>query len=341
MPRKTFRKVITSPELTEKINPENKKLSERFLKEKNTRCSDTTIRNYTSDLNIFFTWNLVENDNKHFTDIKKIEFADFFNYCVDELQWGSSRFDRMKSCLSSISDFIERFYDEVYPNFRNIILKVIESMPKNAVREKTILSEEQINALLNYLKNDLKNKQEACLLALAIGSGARISEWLRFTVDVLDENHTAFEDMFLETLKPIKTKGKSKTGLVIEKFIIKDIFVPYYKEWLIEREQIMKEKGKEHNCLFIKRDGDPATIHSIRGWIKKWEKFLQVDFYPHCLRHYIVSHLTRLGLTSDFIIEIMGWKSSEMYKIYNDVSAKEKKWKELGKLKDHLDKNKT
>jgi hypothetical protein len=35
----------------------------------------------------------------------------------------------------------------------------------------------------------------------------------------------------------------------------------------------------------------------------------------------------------------MGWSSGgEMYKIYNDLSAKERKWKDLDKLKVHLEK---
>ena len=35
MSRKTYRKVITSPELIEQINPKNKMLMKRFLKHKN------------------------------------------------------------------------------------------------------------------------------------------------------------------------------------------------------------------------------------------------------------------------------------------------------------------
>jgi integrase len=336
--RKTYRKVITSPELEEQINPKNKQLIQRFLREKNTRCSDGTIEAYKSDLNIFFTWNLLNNENKFFVNIKKLEFAEFFAYCVEELKWGSARFGRMKSCLSAFSNFIETYYDEEYPNFRNIILKTIESMPKNPIREKTVLSEQQVNGLLEYLSNEINRPQEACLLALAIGSGARVSELLRFTTSIINENHTAFDDMFLETLKPIKTKGRTKAGKLLTKYIIKDVFLPYYKAWLPEREKIMKEHGEEHDYIFIRRDGKPATVDTVRGWMEKWEKFLGVPFYPHCLRHYIVTHLTRLGLSSDFIIEIMGWTSSEMYKIYNDLSAKDREWKELEKLKNYLSK---
>jgi site-specific recombinase XerD len=339
VPRKTFKLRITSPELLEQINPENIKLGERFLKEKNTRCSDETIKNYKSDLDIFFTWNLLNNDNKFFAEIEKIELADFFSYAVSELKWGSSRFSRVRSALSGMSDFIEKFYDKKYPAFRNVVLKAIDLMPKVAVREKTILFEEQINSLLNYLKNEINEPQEACLLALAIGSGARISELLRFKTSIIDENNTAFDGLFLETLKEIKTKGRTKQGDMKYKYIIKDIFLPYYKDWLVEREKIMLKNDKEHDSIFIKSNGEPAKVSTIRSWIVKWEKFLGVPFYMHCLRHYIVSHLTRLGMSSDFIVAIMGWKTADMYHIYCDLTAKEKEWKDLSKLKNYLEKS--
>ena len=101
----------------------------------------------------------------------------------------------------------------------------------------------------------------------------------------------------------------------------------------------MDRHGKEHDFLFVKSTGEPARVSTIRSWILKWEKFLGVPFYPHCLRHYITTYLTKLGLSSDFIIEIMGWGSSEMYNIYNDLTAKERKWKDLDKLKNALSKD--
>jgi len=340
MPRKIYRNTITSPELWEKVNPKNITLMQRFLKDKNNRCSDGTIDGYDSDLRIFLTWNLLYNDNKLFQDIKKIEFADFFSFGTIELQWSPSRFGRLRSCLSSLSDFFEKFYGEDYPSFRNVILKVIEKVPKGAKHEKTILSEKQVNDLLNYLSKEIKRPQEACLLALAIGCGARVSELLRINISLIDENNLAFDDIFIETLKEITTKGRGKKGKPLYKYIIKDIFIPYYNIWLEERKKIMDKHNKEHDYLFIKSTGEPAKVSTIRSWIIKWENFLNIPFYPHCLRHYITTYLTRLGLSSDFIIEIMGWGSSEMYNIYNDLTAKERKWKDLDKLKDALSKNK-
>lgn len=340
MPRKTFKKKITDPETMEKINPVNKKLQKQFLREKDTRCSDGTITGYDSDLDIFFCWNVLNNDNKPFPEIKKIEFAEFFSFCMEELKFSPNRFARLRGALSSFSNFIVKFHDETYSTFKNVILQAIESMPKVPVRKKTILSEEQVDSLKDFITNVLGSKQQVCLLMLFIASGVRISEAFRFTLSLIDENNLAFEGLFLETTSMIKTKGRTKMGDPKIKYIVKDLFLPAYKEWIEERAEILKEKGIEHDYLFIKASGEPADDDYARTWISKWDAFMNVAIYPHCFRHYTVTHLSRLGLSSDFIIEIMGWKTGAMYNIYNDLTAKDREWKDLHKLKDHME-NKT
>lgn len=332
MARKTFRKVITDPEKWKNVNPKNKKLMVDFLNEKNTRSSDLTIKGYESDLRIFFTWNLDNNNNKFFVDLKKLEVSLFFSYCVEELKWGSARFGRMRSALSSMSIFIEKFLDDKYPDFRNVILKSIDVMPKTVRREKTILSEGQINGLLLYL---IKKKmyQQACWLALAVASGSRFAELLRFMVSDIDETNLVFDDIFIET-SPIKTKGRTKEGKLQRKYVIKDIFLKYFHAWLPERNKIiLKNNVEDHGYIFIKSDGSPMTQGAVRGWVRLFEKYLGGDFYPHCLRHYLVTYLSRTGVQPDLIIELMGWTSSEMYKIYNDLSAKDREWEGLKDLK--------
>jgi integrase len=336
-PRKTFKKVITSVELIANINPKNKQLMDRFLREKNTRASDATITNYRSHLNIFFVWNLQFNDNKFFCDIKKIDFSEYFEYISRELRWGSSRFNGAKSCISSLSTFIEKFLDEDYPNFKSTILKTIESMPKIDAREKTILTEDQINGLFSYLE-ERKEYQIICWLALAIGSGSRFSELLRFKTDILNVSNLAFNDMFIETTKAIKTKGRSKSGKMLKKYILKDIFWNRYQRWLDIRNEILKKNGKNHEFIFIKDNGDPATEGVARGWVGKIETFLNVPFYPHSLRHFFCTLLSKSKLPNDLIQEIIGWSSEGMVKLYNDSSIKDRDFAELDILKKNLDK---
>lgn len=348
MPRKTFKLRITTPELIAQINPKNKKLVERYLKNFDTRRSDASVRVYKSNFDIFFCWNTIENENKFFVDIKKIEFMDFFDYCVNTLQWSSARYANMWSSLSSLSNFVENYLDDDYPDFRNQIKK-IEKLPNAPVRKKTILKEEQVNALLNHLIDEEEYGQ-ACFIALACFSGARLSELFRFDLDLIDIDNTAYDGLFIETKEEIKTKGRGKQGKALYKYIIKEAFVPYLNLWLPQRKEIMdKNSVEEHGKLFVKLNGQPATPETIRGWTIKWGEYLSseditnpshdvVHIYPHCFRHYIVTYLSRLGLEQEFIIEIMGWTSGEMYKIYNDMSAKEKNFKSLDKLKVELNK---
>ena len=116
-----------------------------------------------------------------------------------------------------------------------------------------------------------------------------------------------------------------------------------YKKWLVEREQILKDKGKDHNFIFIKSNGDPATKDVINYSLRKWEKFLaedtisnpkheEVNLYAHCFRHYLCTLLTKKGISQELIVAIFGWKSADMYNIYNDCAEDERNFADLDKL---------
>ena len=337
--RKTFRKVITSPELTAQINKENIKLMERFLKNFATKRSPKSVNVYRSNLTIFLTWNLLENSNKPFAKIRKLEMLDFFDYALSELRWSPNRFHQMHSSLSSFSDWIENYYDEVegYENFRNIVKK-IEKPSKEAVREKTVLKEEDIDKIFKVLEEE-NRVQEQCLLALAISCGARISELAQFTTSLIDEENTVFEGLFLETTGKIRTKGAGVQGKLLKKYILKDMFLPYYKKWLIEREKILKETEQEHDSIFITRDGNPASADRLRDWIGSWGNIVNQPSYPHMYRHYQISLLKRLEIDDDLIVYLTGWAEGSghtMISIYNDNELRDTQFACLSNLKDFL-----
>lgn len=333
--RETYRKVITSPELIEQINPQNKQLVDRFLKNFATKRSPNSVVSYKSNLNIFFVWNVIYNDNQFFIDIKKYSLLDFFDFCVTELKWGSNRYAQMHSCLSSFSAFIENIYDERYPLFRNLLPK-IEKLPKETVRKKSVFTKEELDSLMDCLGKQEKYNEQ-CLLALIMSSGSRASELLRFTTDMIDENHTAFDGLFLETTEDVRVKGRGVNGKYIPRYLIKDIFLPYYKKWLPVREQIMKETGKEHNFIFIRSDGEPALLSTIRSWMERWDDVLDKHWYPHAGRHFWCSYLLSIGLEKQLVQELQAWSSDALVDIYNDNTAKDMKWKGLEKLRAALE----
>lgn len=340
--RETYRKVITSEELIAQINPENIKLMERFLKNFATKRSPKSVVVYRSNLNIFFVWNLLENSNKPFAEIKKLEILDFFDYALSELRWSPNRFHQCHSSLSSFSNWIETYYDEVdgYKNFRNIV-KMIEKPSKEAVREKTVLKEKDIDKIFILLEEE-NRIQEQCLLALAISCGARVSELAQFTTSLIDEENTVFDGLFLETTDKIRTKGAGVTGKMLKKYILKDMFLPYYHKWLVEREEILKETGQNHDFVFITKDGNPANADRLRDWIGTWGDIIEQTVYPHSLRHYQISLLKRLEIDDDLIVYLTGWAEGTghtMISIYNDNELRDTKFACLDNLKNFLNNN--
>ena len=337
--RKTFRKVITSDSLIAQINKENVKLMERFLKNFATKRSPKSVTVYRSNLNIFFVWNLLENDNKPFAKIRKLEMLDFFDYALSELKWSPNRFHQCHASLSSFSNWIENYFDEVegYENFRNIVKK-IEKPSKEAVREKTVLKEEDIDKIFAVLEEENRT-QEQCLLALAISCGARVSELAQFTLSLIDEENTVFDGLFLETTEKIRTKGSGVQGKLLKKYILKDMFLPYYHKWLVEREKVLKETGQETDNLFITKEGNPANADRLRDWIGTWGDIVEQPMYPHLLRHRNISMLRENMVDDDLIVYLTGWAEGSghnMIAIYDDTEIKDKRFECLDNLKNFL-----
>ena len=332
--RKTYRNIIVTDEIIANFNPENQKLVNKYLKNLATKRSPKTVNAYKSDFNVFFAWNYLYNDNELFTNLKKLDMQDFFDFGITDLKWKSNRYARIHSSLSELSKFIEKFFDETYPNFRNL-LKFVEKLPKENSREKSVFKKEELDYLMDCLgKENLINEQ--CLLALIMASGARASELVRFTTDMIDYDNTAFDGLFLETTSKIKVKGRGVDGKYIERYIIKDLFIPFYNKYLPVRQLIMDENNKEHNFLFITRTGDPIKVSGIRGWMEKWDNYLTKHWYPHAGRHFWTSYLSSIGLEKELIQELQNWSSSDLVDLYDDNTAKDRKWKGLEKLKNAL-----
>lgn len=317
MARSTVYNQITTPELIEKIYDENKELCEDFLGYlASIDRAQSTIDSYRNDLEIFFVWNLTENKNKDFIDITKREFARFQNHALNTWDWSSNRVRRVKSVLSSLSNFIEDILDEEekYENYRSIVNK-IENPVKEPVREKTILSDEQVDMLLNTLVEQ-KEYQKACVIALAAFSGARKSELLRFKVDFFTDDNIVFDALY-RTPK-IVTKGRGR-GKMLNKYVLLE-FKEYLDLWIKERKKI----GIDSEWLFItKQKGkwQRMKVSTLDSWTNQFSEILGVPFYFHCMRHQLCTRLLRHSLPQSVIQEYFGWSSAEMISIYSDLDV--------------------
>lgn len=339
MARTTYKVKITDEEVISQISKENQKLIKLFLKEKGRKCSEATMKVYASDLNIFFCWNVLENDNKFYPNIKKVEISSFFDYLLNTMKVNGKRFAHFKSILSGLSDCVIKFYDEDYPTFRNFISAVVENIPKPDVREKTILEEEDVDYLLSVL-NEQERYQEACLVALAAYSGMRISELEQMKVSFFSEDSLGYEGLFYKTTEKLRTKGHGKEGKVINRYILHDLFKPYFDKWTEERKKILDNKEVEdHDSLFINRQGLPATQEVIRGFCEKWEKILNKPIYAHCFRHYFTTLMkSKYKCSDEFVKSVVQWSDISLVSLYNDTKDEDVEWAEIDTIKNILNK---
>lgn len=238
MPRKTQQNNITSPELLEQINPDNKQLLEDYiLYLESVQRSPKTIFSYKNDLQIFFVWALQHAKNKFFVDITKRDIIAYQNWLLTVNKNSPARIRRLKSTLSSLANYVEMVLDEEYPNFRNFINK-IENPANTPVRKKTVLTEKQCQQLLDELIK--REKYElACCVALAAFSGRRKSELVRFKVNYFDDKNIIYGSLY-KTPEEVKTKGRNGGKMLVCYTLSKD-FKPYFNLWMEYR----KKKGIE------------------------------------------------------------------------------------------------
>lgn len=321
MARKTVYNHITDEESLSQILPENKILSKDFLDYlQSIDRSPNTIEQYRSDLDIFFVYNLKYNENKRFTEITKREFARFQNHALTEWGWSPKRTRRVKSTLSSLSNYIENILDEEpeYENYRSSIKK-IESPVNQTVREKTIFTEEEIQSLLDWLVEKKKYRQ-ACCVALAASSGRRKSEIPRFKVSYFDEENVLFGSLY-KTPEKVKTKGRGSRGKEVQLYVLKKQFDPYLKLWMDYR----KENNIESEWLFPNMNdySKPMSIDTMDSWTYNYTDYLGKDFYWHSLRHYFTTALVKNNIPTNVIQDIVAWESADMVQLYSDISADE------------------
>lgn len=320
MARKTiYNKNLKDKEAWDGVSNANKSLLKDFLNYCNTNDkSPSTIRQYREELQIFFVWNYKYNCNKFFIDMRKREFISFFGYGRIELKWSPNRLAAFRAVLSAFSNYIERILDDEYPNFKNIV-KVLEPIHVEPVREKTVVTTEQMEEALDKLL-ELGQIQEACWLALLFSSGMRKAEVAQMKVEYFTEQNLAFDVMY-KTPK-IRTKGRGEKGKQVPRYVFKELFQPYLDKWLAEREKL----GITNEYLFVvkKKEGyTAASVVTFNSWSQRISSLMGIDFYMHCARHAWTTWLKKEGYPDSVIQKLQQWASADMVSVYNDTSDEE------------------
>ena len=212
---------ITEEECNE-VNEFNRFIWDDFLTN-SSELSPKTLKNYESNLRIWFIWVKDNLHNKSQLEIKPIEFKRFQNWMVRR-GCSSSDISIKRAAISSLNNYIEIYYQDEYPTFRNFINKSIKRPPKNFVHEKEPLTKAEFNNLIKVL-TEQEEWQKIAYLIFTLETGCRRAESRQIRKDIIDakpivrkietrdEYDNLIEREIIKYQTPlIRTKGRGVEG---------------------------------------------------------------------------------------------------------------------------------
>lgn len=313
-------------EMWAQVNKFNRDMVEDYLSNQ-THLSNKSLIGYTSALRIYFWWVKENLNDKNCTEIKKKEFLRYLNWLTNRgLSECAIRFK--KSSVSAFNKFIESYFEEEYPLFRNYVTSDMHVALTGKVHEKKPLTPEQIK----YLCDELEKREEWEKLAYVLFSystGCRRAEARQLLKEVVDyepivKTVTIVDDDGKEIqvesksykTHQIRAKGRSRVGKV-RQFLFGEDAMNAIKKWL--------EVRGEDDCpyVFVIKQKNNGSVRQVaegtfNGWCKGlFTEIMGQRIHPHLLRS---SRATNLVVYDHRDLEtaqkLLGHESSETTKIY-------------------------
>ena len=165
-----------------------------------------------------------------------------------------------------------------------------------------------------------------------MASGARCSELVRFTTDMIDYENTAFDGLFLETTSKLKVKGRGVDGKYIERYILEagaDIVTFHLEATDVVDECIETIKKHGKKCAISIKPNTPAE--AVYPYLDRCDMILVMTvepgfggqkFMPSSIAkcEYLNRKKQELGL-ENLIIEVDGGISASNSRLLFDAGA--------------------
>lgn len=302
-------------EIWEKVNEFNRSILDEFI-ENSVELSPKTKKVYNSNLKIWFIWVMENAKNKSQIEIKPLDFKRYQNWLTNR-GCSSSDINNKRAAISSLNGYIETYYADDYPTFRNFINKSIKRPTKEFVHEKEPLTKEEFAGLLNILK-ERGDWQKVAYLMFTFDTGCRRAESRQLLKNVVNtlpiKKELNGESKVLYLTHPIRCKGSGSVGKV-RKLTFSDETMAAIKRWL--------EVRGEDDCpyMFItKYNGEIKQVSEtcFNGWAKNcFEKIVGRRVHPHLFRESRATQaVVEDGKDIETVRALLGHESSETTKIY-------------------------
>ena len=176
--------------------------------------------------------------------------------------------------------------------------------PKLPKRLPKVLSVSEITSLLKERMNAI----EKAVFELLYASGLRVSELSDITVSNIDLS-----------AKYVRVLGKGSKERIVP---IGKKAVNAIKDYLKERDYILKKNNINSKYCFIKEDGKKITRQDVYRFINKMGKKISKEISPHTIRHSFATHLLENGADLRIVQELLGHSDVSTTQLYTHISKK-------------------
>ncbi len=258
------------------------------------KFSSNTVNSYKNDLYQFYNYM-----KKDMLKIKKEDIKIFLKELQKECNEktvahyltvlrGFYKFLKIESVLNnSPTDYID-------------LPKLTKTLPK-------VLSQQEINKLLDISLNNKYDYRNKAMLELMYATGIRISELINIKIHELNINNCSLR---------VIGKGNKERFIPVGSIAIKylEIYINNYRNKFIKKEL--------SDYLFLNSRGDKMTRQAFFKIVKEIAKKqnIQTDFSPHTLRHSFATHMLENGADLKIIQELLGHSDLSTTQIYTNIS---------------------
>ena len=253
-----------------------------YIKDKK-KLSDNTVSSYYMDIKKY----------KHYLNSINLELKDIVENDIIGYIISLEKDNVSVATISRMISSIKSFHDYLFLNHitDNNPAKTIKK-PKIEKQEVDILTEEEIQALLNFSKLDTpKLIRDKAIFEVLYGTGIKVSELVDMDIDDVD---LALDYVYCNI---------SKNKRVIP---LSDITKTYIEKYIKEaRANIAKEDEK---ALFVNSSGQRFTRQGLWKLIKKYASNANINknINPNMLRHSFAIHLLNEGANIVVVSKILG-----------------------------------
>lgn len=259
------------------------------------KYSNNTIVSYENDLKKFEHYS-----KKKINDISKQDIMNVLKKLQEE--------NLSNSSINHFVTTLRSFYKFLIIN--NIVKENIMDFISSPKREKhlpRVLSENEIDQLLNIPLTDHYSYRNKAILELMYATGLRVSELINLKVNDIDLN-----------MAILKTIGKGSKERIIP---LGDYALNYLKIYINEYRSLLIKKDL-NDYLFLNNHGNKLTRQGLFKILNKLarEQDIKAEISPHTLRHSFATHLLNGGADLRSIQELLGHSDISTTQIYTHVS---------------------